>query len=324
MPAARTTERNCEEERMSHNQPLVTVIVLSYKRARFLAAALDSIVAQSYLSLEIIVVDNKSTASSEIEQVVRGYNGVKLIKNAVNLGYTGGMNTGLLAASGEYVHFTTDDVQLERDCIEQLVRYDQAHSVIGLLGGSLLGPDRQTICCAGGEFSLDAVYHRKNHGEGEKDIGQFASPFEVSCLDGAMIFGRAKFLRALGGFRSEFFVYSDSIELSARVHKAAGRIVIVPKARAYVHDAPHAFPEERLSFHRMKNLYAMYLLHAQWRVLPEFFLRYGLIVPLRSMRANRKMAWPLALAWGWFLCNAPSLLHERVRGPGSRELLAKT
>ena len=315
MPSAAPREQpGAKGKQMGHSQPLVSVIVLSYKRPQFLAAALDSIRSQSYLAVEVIVVDNNSAESAEIERLVRGYSGVKLVMNAVNLGYTGGMNAGLIAASGEYVHFTTDDVQLERDCLEHLVKYDQAHSVIGLLGGTLLTEDRETICCAGGEFALDAVYHRKNFGEGEKDIGQFACPFEVSCIDGAMIFGRTEFLRALGGFRSEFFVYSDSIELSARVHKVAGRIVIVPKAKAYVHNAPHAFTDERLSFHRTKNLYAMYLLHARWRVLPEFFLRYGLIVPLRSMYANRKMAWPLVRAWAWFLFRAPSLVYERVRG----------
>lgn len=323
MLAAPNNGTEAETKRLRNTQPLVSVIVLSYKRPRYLAAALDSILAQSYTALEIIVVDNKSAASDEIERLVRSYRGVKLVKNEVNLGYTGGMNTGLSAASGEYVHFTTDDVQLQGDCIEHLVTYDQAHSVIGLLGGTLLNEDRQTICCAGGEFSLDAIYHRKNIGEGEKDIGQFAFPFEVSCLDGAMIFSRTEFLRALGGFRREFFVYSDSIELSARVHKTAGRIVIVPQAKAYVHDAPHAFTQERLSFHRMKNLYAMYLLHARWRVLPEFFLRYGLIVPLRSMRSNRKMAWPLARAWGWFLFKAPSLVYERVSGTRNGRLMEK-
>jgi hypothetical protein len=67
----------------------------------------------------------------------------------------------------------------------------------------------------------------------------------------------------------------------------------------------------------------MYLLHARWRVLPEFFLRFGLIVPVRAAFANRKMVWPLTKAWAWFLFKVPSLVRERVRGAGGKRPLAE-
>jgi GT2 family glycosyltransferase len=304
-------------------KPIVSVIVLSHNRPHYLNGVLDSIMAQSYRSLEVIVVDNKSPASDEIAELVRGYRGVRLIRNSDNPGYTGGMNRGLAEATGDYIYFTVDDVLLESDCIEQLVEYDLAHPAQGLLAGILLAEDRRTIICAGGEFALRQIYHRRNIGAGEEDVGQFTQPFEASCVDGAMVFSRLQFMRAMGGFREEFFIYSDSIELSARVLKAGGRITIVPQARAYVYDPPHVFTEEGISFHKIKNLYTMYLLHARWRVLPEFFLRYGLIVPLRSMCANRKMAWPLVKAWAWFLFRAPSLLQERARGTSDGALAAE-
>jgi len=299
---------------MNKEQPLVSVVLLSYNRPRSLTAALDSIIAQTYGALEVIVVDNRSAASGEIAELVhRRYRGVRLVRNGGNQGYTGGMNGGLAEATGDYIHFTVDDVLLESDCIEQLVNHAEAHPFEGMLAGIIMNEDRRTICCAGGDFSLSPIYRRAHVGAGEEDTGQFSQPFEVSCLDGAMIFSRRQFMRSLGGFREEFFMYSDSIELSARVLKAGGRITIVPGARVYVSDLPHGYTREGISFHKMKNLYAMYLLHARWRVLPEFFLRYGVLVPLRSMLGNRKMVWPLVKAWGWFLSKTPSLLRERSR-----------
>jgi GT2 family glycosyltransferase len=297
-----------------NDHPLVSVVVLSYNRPVYLQRALDSIVGQTYTALEVIVVDNKSAASEEVARLVRGYGGVRLVQNGGNPGYTGGMNRGLAEASGDYVYFTVDDVLLERDCVERLVSYDLAHPSKGLLTGIIMNEDRRTICCAGGEFSLTPVYLRKYIGAGERDAGQFSEAFEVSCLDGAMVFSRRDFMRALGGFREEFFMYSDSIELSARVLKAGGRITVVPQVRAYASHSPHDYTHDGILFHKMKNLYAMYLLHARWRVLPEFFLRYGVLVPLRSMLANRKLVWPQVKAWAWFLSKAPSLLQERRRG----------
>lgn len=301
----------------SETQPTVSVVVLSHNRPDYLSRALDSIKAQTYPALETLVVDNRSALSGEVARVVAGAAGVRLVALEQNLGYTGGMNRGLREAAGEYVYLTVDDCTLAEDCVERLMDDALAHPAEGLLAGILMFADRRTIACAGGEFALSPVYERRNLGAGEEDAGQFAAPFEVSCLDGAMIFGRAAYLRALGGFREDFFLYSDSIELSARVRKAGGRIRVVPSARAYVHESPRALTEERLSFHKMKNLWAMYLLHARWRVLPEFFLRYALLVPLRSMRANRQTVGPLCRAWAWFLRRSPALLLERV-GRGRR------
>jgi GT2 family glycosyltransferase len=295
----------------SEARPVVSVVVLSHDRPEYLPTVLDSIRAQTYPALEVVVVDNRSARSAEIARLVSAYEGFRLVTQP-NLGYTGGMNRGLREAAGEYVYLTVDDCALAADCIERLVEEAAARPFEGLLAGILMFEDRRTIACAGGEFALAPVYRRRNFGAGEEDAGQFKEPFEASCLDGAMVFGRLSYLRALGGFREEFFIYADSIELSARVRKAGGRIRVVPAARAYVYESPHAFTEEGVSFHKMKNLWTMYLLHARWRVLPEFFLRYALVVPLRSMRANRKTVGPLCRAWAWFLRRSPSLLLERV------------
>lgn len=294
--------------------PAVSIVVLSHDRPEFLRRVLDSVTAQTYPANEVVVVDNPSARSAEIARLVSAYAGARLVRMDENLGYTGGMNRGLREASGEFVYLTVDDCVPAKDCVERLVKDTLEHPAEGLLTGLLLLEDGRTILSAGGEFELAAVYRRHNVGAGEEDAGQFREPFEVTCLDGAMVFGRLEYLRALGGFREEFFIYSDSIELSARVLKAGGRVRVVPSARAYVYESPHVFTEAGVSFHKMKNLWAMYLLHARARVLPEFFLRYAVAVPLRMMWENRQTVGPLCRAWGWFLRRCPSLVRERRAG----------
>ena len=301
---------------MLDGSPTVSVVVLSHDRPEYLPRLLDSILNQTYKALEVLVVDNRSARSEEIARLLGRYPSVRLVRNEGNPGYTGGMNRGIAEARGEYIYLTVDDAMLESDCVERLVGHARAHPHEGLLTGMILTFDRRTILSAAGEFALAPIYHRRNIGAGEEDTGQFERPFEATCLDGAMVFGRLQYLRDIGGFREEFFIYSDSIELSARVLKSGGRITCVPRARAYIDAAPHVFTEEGISFHKMKNLYAMYLLHARWRVLPEFFLRYGVLAPLRSVRSNTGTAWPLVKAWAWFLLRAPSLVMERVRRTG--------
>lgn len=298
--------------------PKVSVIILSYNRPALLRRALASVLAQTWDGVEVIVVDNASPASGEVARVVGERAGVRLVRNASNLGYAGGMNRGIECASGRYVYLTEDDIRLDADCVRRLVEHMEASPETGVCSPVMYNEEGGTIRCAGGALRLGGVYRRETFGEGERDAGQYARPFEVSYVDGAVVFARADFLRGLGGFREEFFMYVEAVEFSARVAKSGRRMFVVPQAKVY-HFEPAAGDAARadLEFHKQKNLYALYLLHAPARVLPEFFLRYGLLAPLRSISA-RRAAWPLVKAWGWLLLNAPSLVRERRAAPAQR------
>jgi GT2 family glycosyltransferase len=297
---------------MDEKKPKVSVIILSHDRPALLPSVLDAVVAQTYGNLEIIVVDNRSRSSDEIARLVNAYANVRLIRNDENLWYTGGMNRGIAAATGRYVHCMVDDVLLETDCISHLVEYAESHPEAGLLSGILYDEDRRTISFAGGEFALGGIYRKKIYGEGEQDVGQFHDPFNVTCVDGAMIFSRLDFIKRLKGFREDFLIYLDSIELSARALKLGGEIVVVPQAKAFVIDAPHAFTDRGIAFHKIKNLFAFYLLHARARVLPEFFCRYALVALPRAALGKNGNPRALLKALLWVARRTPSLLRERA------------
>lgn len=298
---------------MEQTLSLVSIVVLTHDRPDYLGRVLDSIVRQSYPNLEIIVVDNKSCSSDQIARIVHSYQGAKLIQNPTNLGFTGGMNKGIEAASGRYVHLTVDDVLFEKDCIRHLTEYLESHPSVGLISGILYNEDG-SINCAGGEIDLAPVYAHGIFGEGEKDVGQFPQAYPVKYIPGGMIFSHADFLKRLKGFRQDFFIYCEDSELCARVSKLGYEIVVVPQAKATVLDVPHAFTSEGIAFHKIKNFFTLYLLHARFRVLPGFLLRYGILSFPRYLFTDRKLIWPLMKAWGWFLAKTPALLSERFRG----------
>ena len=297
---------------MKSNLPLVSVIVLSHSRPHYLAKALASLAVQSYPRLEIIVVDNKSPSSEEVAEIVHSYKGMKLLQNSTNLGFTRGMNKGIEAASGRYLHLTVDDVFFEADCIEHLVKYLESEPLVGLASGILYNEDG-SIRCAGGKFDLTPIFKQTIFGAGERDVGQFSQAYSVKYIPGGMIFSRSDLIKRLNGFRRDFFIYSEDSELCARVSKLGYVIAVVPQAKATVLDAPHAFTPEGIAFHKIKNLFTLYGLHARFRVLPEFLLRYGIISFPKYLLTNRKLIWPLIRAWGWFLIKTPSLLSERFR-----------
>jgi glycosyltransferase involved in cell wall biosynthesis len=85
--------------------PLVSVIVPIYNGARFIAEALDSIAAQDYGAIEVIVVDNGSTDDGPRIAVARG---VTLLHQEQR-GAGAARNAGLEFARGEIVAFLDQD-----------------------------------------------------------------------------------------------------------------------------------------------------------------------------------------------------------------------
>lgn len=293
--------------------PTVSIVLLSYNRPTLLEEALASLLHQSYENIEVTVVDNPSPASGEIARVVSQYPQVRLIQNDVNLGYSGGMNKGIASASGAYVCLTEDDIVLESDCIQQLVKHLEADPSAALIAPISYSKTARTIICAGGNFALDGVYRKEVYGAGEQDAGQFAEPFDVNYIDGATMFARRDFWTRFKGFREEFFMYVDAVELCARVRKAGGRLTIVPQAKVFHFEAAAHAVSPEIEFHKLKNFFSLYLLHAPARVLPEFICRYAVWDTLRSVFMRNRRLRPRFRALFWALRRTPQLLRERHR-----------
>lgn len=78
---------------------LISVVIPAYNAGRFLADAIESVLAQTHRNLEIIVVDDGST--DDTATVARDYD-IRYIYQE-NAGVSGAMNTGFRAASGDYL-----------------------------------------------------------------------------------------------------------------------------------------------------------------------------------------------------------------------------
>jgi glycosyltransferase involved in cell wall biosynthesis len=87
----------------------VSVIIPTYNRAQFLAGAVQSVLAQSFKNLEIIVVDDGG--SDAAEAVVNGFQDahIRYVRHARRQGGAAARNTGIQESSGEHVAFLDDD-----------------------------------------------------------------------------------------------------------------------------------------------------------------------------------------------------------------------
>jgi glycosyltransferase involved in cell wall biosynthesis len=86
--------------------PLFSVIIPTYERGDLLAAAVDSVLAQTVEDFECIIVDDASPSGVHL---ARQDSRVRVTRHAANRGVTCARNTGLAMARGRYVAFLDDD-----------------------------------------------------------------------------------------------------------------------------------------------------------------------------------------------------------------------
>ena len=108
-PEVLTTARPRESGRQQ-NGGMVSVIIPAYRAARYIAQALDSVVAQTYGPVEIIVINDASPDSEELEHVLSRFGErVRYLRREANGGPGVARNTGIMAAGGEYLAFLDAD-----------------------------------------------------------------------------------------------------------------------------------------------------------------------------------------------------------------------
>jgi glycosyltransferase involved in cell wall biosynthesis len=141
--------------------PLVSIICLCYNHERFIAEALDSVLAQTYSNLEIIIVDDCSTDNSVaiIKNYLRQYPQLTFISTGTNQGNTKAFNMAWRASKGDYIiDFATDDVLLPERVAQQVQAFQQLDKNYGVVYS-----DAEYIDDEGGHVK----YHCQRNAAGE-------------------------------------------------------------------------------------------------------------------------------------------------------------
>lgn len=120
---------------MDKRKSLVSICIPTYNSAKFLRQCLDSIVAQTYRNVEVLISDNASTDDtvSIIKEYVGRY-GFKLNINSVNIGAGENFNKLISLAKGDYVAIYHADDIYEDTSVEESVKVLDSDTSIALVG----------------------------------------------------------------------------------------------------------------------------------------------------------------------------------------------
>lgn len=153
-----------EQTRLEPKTPLVSIIIPAYNVAQFIRETLDSVFAQTFKDYEVIIVNDGSPDTTELERALEPYIERIVYLKQENSGAGAARNRALHVARGEFVAFLdADDIWLPDYLSEQIrfIRggdYDLVYADAALFGNSsLAGRTFMEIAPSNGEVTFQSL-----------------------------------------------------------------------------------------------------------------------------------------------------------------------
>jgi len=232
----------------------IGIIVLNWNGKRDTLFCLESLVNSDWTSRCLLVVDNGSTDGSV--GVIRRWGTIRgwqvhvldqttvqkkqdqqknkssifnpkqlfILKLGENRGYTGGNNAGIawfLQYDVDAILVLNNDIWVAPDAIRHMAETLEQCQDVGIVGCKIINYNNDGIQYQGGNLSywLGVYYLRRFKGHPQGTV-------KVNFVPGCAMLIRTSVLRTIGGFRDDFFAYTDDIEFCRRVHNAGWILVI--------------------------------------------------------------------------------------------------
>ncbi|UYK89454.1 glycosyltransferase [Xanthomonas sacchari] len=122
---------------LQRSLPLVSLIVVNYNGMRYLKTLLSSLAAQDYPKYEVILVDNAS-ADGSVAYVAENFPWVRIVESGRNLGFAGGNNVGIQAASGELIGLINNDTEVSPSWLTALVEAMMEAPSVSAVGSKIV------------------------------------------------------------------------------------------------------------------------------------------------------------------------------------------
>lgn len=265
----------------------ISAIILNWNGKHLLEACLPSVASalkRSVSPYEIIVVDNGSSDGS-VPFLKSAFPMVKIVRLRTNKGISLASNIGAKHSTGNVLLFLNNDISLERNSLQRLVKHFGDPKVFGVTP-KLVFWDKKTIQAEflGCNMIMGTVVLSQPN-MGMRDSNTFKEPRLTFFATGGASLIDAKKFRALGGF-DELFTpfYWEDVDLSYRAYKRGWTCVYDPGSVFYhKHKATlsKAFTTEQLQLQELKarfiftwsNFYDPTILLKHFLSLPIVFAR---------------------------------------------------
>lgn len=211
--------------------PYFSIIIVNFNGRKCLEVCLPSIMKQTFLDFEVIIVDNGSKDDS-VSYIRSHYKNIKVLPNAHN-SFSSGNNLGIKHSQGKFIFVLNNDVELDSRCLEILAKKTQSSAPeIGMWAAKILNfYSRDIIDGTGLVIYRDGLC--RGRGRMENDHGQFDGSEDVFFPSGCAAIYRKTMLDEIGLFDEDFQFYLEDADLGFRARLMKWQCLYVPGAVVY-------------------------------------------------------------------------------------------
>jgi len=290
----------------------LSVNLVSWNGMKYIKDCLKSLEQQTFTDFSLLVVDNGSTDGT-LEFIKEEYPHVKVVEHKKNAGFARAHNQAIHWTKSPYILILNQDIILDQNCFEELIKFMDEHEKAGAVTPKLLrlqeGEKTNYIDSLG--LKINKKFQVQDIAQGELDSGQYESREEVfGCSGACPIYRRSALVDVRFEnefFDEDFFSYKEDIDLSFRLQAKGWQNWVVPQAVAYHARGVGAEKGSRSLFQlfkhrRAKGVFANYFSYrnhlyflnkncVQWKFLPQIFLYefgkflYTLFLDPKNLRA---------------------------------------
>jgi GT2 family glycosyltransferase len=193
---------------------------------------LKSVLETQYVPFEVILVDNASKDDSlrEAEAAYSGDPRLKIIRNEINTGFSGGNNIGYVHSKGEFIVFLNSDTIVDSNWLMPLVIAMQNDPSIGLSQSLNLKIGGKEVGNAG--WILDNyLISKRELCQGQPSSIKLKPVFDISFACGASMMTRRESIEEMGLFYPEIPFFYDDTLLSLKTWLSGKRVVTVSQSK---------------------------------------------------------------------------------------------
>ena len=295
----------------------VSVSIVNTNSRDLLLACLDSLQQSVTREVEVVVLDNSSEDGSA-EAVRERFPDVRVIAQTHRAGFGANHNTVIRATSGRYVYVLNEDTTSADWGFERLRAYLDANPRVAAIGPRIVYPDGRHQDSAW-RFPTPLVATLGLLSVGKVGVKQSlgSAPRRVDWVMGAALLLRRGALEEVGLFDEGFFLYSEEVDLCARLRQAGWEVRYFPDVTVVHHESQYSagIPERRIN--------------EMWRSRHRYWRKHHSPAGARVAALATGAQYALRAAAAPFVGRGAGLgprmrLHARdswrVDGPGLREL----
>lgn len=204
----------------------VSIITVNFNQPKVTQELLLSIIhTNTYKNIEIIVVDNGSK-TDPATLLSTQFPDVKFIRSDANLGFAGGNNIGINAATGDYFFLVNNDTEFTADLVQKLVDVLNEHPETGMVSPRIQYFDDKTLIQYAGFTQLN-YYTMRNSSVGQfqrngDDFNQVTGA--TGYAHGAAMMVKKEVIQKAGLMFENYFLYYEEMDWCERIRRAGYEI----------------------------------------------------------------------------------------------------